>query len=89
MRRQNGQWFESQSRNDSRSKEGRTKITLDLPAGRGATPVSLYKVGSTYFVLDGHHRISVARYQGVEWIDPDVTELHAEYRAIEGATTSR
>ena len=29
-------------------------------------PVSLYKVGGFYFVLDGHHRISVARYHAVE-----------------------
>jgi hypothetical protein len=39
--------------------------------------VSLYKVGSFYFVLDGHHRISVARYHDVEWIDANVTEFGA------------
>jgi hypothetical protein len=38
-------------------------------------PVSLYKVGSFYFVLDGHHRVSVACYHGVEWIDAYVTEF--------------
>jgi hypothetical protein len=43
----------------------------ELPA------VSLFQVGSIYFVLDGHHRISVARFHGVEWIDADVTELRA------------
>jgi hypothetical protein len=26
-------------------------------------------------LLDGHHRISVARYPGVEWIDAYVTEF--------------
>ena len=40
-------------------------------------PVSLYKVGDFYFVLDGHHRVSVARYHGVEWIDAHVTEFGA------------
>jgi hypothetical protein len=39
--------------------------------------VSLYKVGGFYFVLDGHHRVSVAHYYGVEWIDADVTEFGA------------
>jgi hypothetical protein len=39
--------------------------------------VSLYKVGSFYFVLDGHHRLSVASYHGVEWIDAEVTEFGA------------
>ena len=39
--------------------------------------MSLYKVGSFYFVLDGHHRLSVASYHGVEWIDAEVTEFGA------------
>jgi hypothetical protein len=39
--------------------------------------VSLYKVGSFYFVLDGHHRVSVAHYHGIEWIDAEVTEFNA------------
>lgn len=38
-------------------------------------PVSLYKIGGSYFVLDGNHRVSVARYHGIEWIDAEVTEL--------------
>lgn len=42
---------------------------LDLPA------VSLYKIGDSYFVEDGNHRVSVARYQGVETIEADVTEF--------------
>ena len=42
---------------------------LDLPA------VRLYKIGDSYFVEDGNHRVSVARYQGVETIEADVTEF--------------
>ena len=38
-------------------------------------PVSLYKIGDKYFVQDGNHRVSVARYQGVEMIDAEVVEL--------------
>jgi hypothetical protein len=38
-------------------------------------PVSLYKIGASYFVLDGNHRVSVYRYHGVEWIDAEVTEF--------------
>jgi hypothetical protein len=45
--------------------------------GEELPPVSLYKVGGTYFVLDGHHRVSVANYHGVEWIDAYVTEFGA------------
>jgi hypothetical protein len=43
--------------------------------GEGLPPVSLYKVGAFYFVLDGHHRVSVATYHGVEWIEAYVTEF--------------
>jgi hypothetical protein len=41
---------------------------LDLP------PVRLYKIGDSYFVEDGNHRVSVARYQGIETMEADVTE---------------
>ena len=43
--------------------------------GEKLPPVSLYKVGGFYFVLDGHHWVSVASYHGVEWIDAHVTEF--------------
>jgi hypothetical protein len=41
----------------------------DLP------PVSLYKLDGAYFVLDGNHRVSVARYHGVRAVEAEVTEL--------------
>jgi len=37
-------------------------------------PVVLYKVGEVYFVVDGHHRVSVAREQGQLEIDAEVRE---------------
>lgn len=37
-------------------------------------PVTLYKVGDAYFVLDGNHRISVAREHNVEYLDAEVFE---------------
>jgi hypothetical protein len=40
----------------------------------GLPPVVLYKVGDVYFVVDGHHRVSVAREQGQEFIDAEVRE---------------
>src|SRR5918996_810051 len=45
--------------------------------GEELPPVSLYKVGGFYFVLDGPHRVSVASYHGVEWVDAEVTEFGA------------
>jgi len=37
-------------------------------------PVVLYKVGEVYFVVDGHHRVSVARKQKQIFIDAEVRE---------------
>ena len=37
-------------------------------------PVVLYKVGEVYFVVDGHHRVSVARGQGQVYIEAEVRE---------------
>lgn len=42
----------------------------DLP------PVELYRLGDAYFVLDGNHRISIARQQSLEYIDAYVTEIY-------------
>jgi len=35
----------------------------------------LYRLGEDYFVQDGHHRVSVYRLLGVEWLDAEVTEF--------------
>jgi hypothetical protein len=37
-------------------------------------PVQLYKVGDVYFVLDGNHRVSVAREHGATYVDAEVSE---------------
>ncbi len=37
-------------------------------------PVLLYQVGDVYFVVDGNHRVSVAREKGQEFIDAEVRE---------------
>jgi hypothetical protein len=46
----------------------------ELPA------VSLYKIGEAYFVRDGNHRVSVARYHGVAAIDAEVVEIRGATR---------
>jgi hypothetical protein len=53
------------------------RIDRAFHRGEMLPPVSLYKVGGFYFVLDGHHRVSVASYHGVEWVDAEVTEFGA------------
>jgi len=45
--------------------------------GIGLPPVELYRLGDVYFVLDGHHRTSVAHANGVIDIDAVVTTLES------------
>ena len=52
-------------------------------------PVSLYKIGDAYFVSDGHHRVSVACFHGVEWIDAQVTEVCGRISSQIGRPDSR
>ena len=37
-------------------------------------PIVLYKVGQVFFVVDGHHRVSVACGQGQEFIEAEIRE---------------
>jgi hypothetical protein len=41
-------------------------------------PVLLYQVGEVYFVVDGHHRVSVAREQGQATIEAEVRACHVK-----------
>ncbi|CAA9471026.1 MAG: hypothetical protein AVDCRST_MAG02-3723 [uncultured Rubrobacteraceae bacterium] len=60
----------------TRASEGRWKrVDLAFRTGRDLPPVVLYKVGDEYYVHDGNHRVSVARFEGVEMIDAEVTEF--------------
>jgi nucleotide-binding universal stress UspA family protein len=45
-----------------------------LDAGKGLPPVELYKLGSGYYVLDGHHRVAAALQIGQAEIDANVVE---------------
>jgi hypothetical protein len=42
-------------------------------------PIVVYQVGEAYFVIDGHHRVAIARQRGMETIDAEVTELKADW----------
>lgn len=49
-------------------------------------PISVYKLGDYYFVRDGNHRVSVAKSQGVEFIDAEVVELDSQITLEPGMT---
>ncbi len=43
-------------------------------------PIVVYRLGEAYFVVDGHHRVAIARRRGMATIDAEVTELRARWR---------
>ncbi len=48
--------------------------TLD-PIGMGLQPIEVYKVSEVYFVMDGNHRVSIARQEGWKTIQAHVIEI--------------
>lgn len=52
----------------------RTSFTTAL-LGIGYAPIEVYKAGGIYFVINGHHRVSVAKYLNWNTIQAYVSEL--------------
>jgi hypothetical protein len=70
---------------------GRTRTRWERIAnaqrrGQDLPPISVYRIGDMHFVRDGHHRVSVARAQGLTHIDAYVTEVQTMVGA-EGTIT--
>ena len=40
-------------------------------------PISVYEIDGRYFVVDGHHRVAIAKQRGTEFIDAEVTQLRS------------
>jgi hypothetical protein len=54
-------------------------IAGEIRSGRGMDPVDLYRCGGQYYVLDGHHRIAVARALGERWVWANITEVRLNH----------
>ena len=67
--------FRPTSRRVRRRWEG---IAKAMRRGQEMPPIDVYRVGELHFVVDGHHRVSVARQLGLEVIDANVTEIVTE-----------
>ena len=55
------------------------RIATEILSGRGMDPVDLYRCDGQYYVLDGHHRIAVARALGERWIAANITEVRLNH----------
>ncbi|MGZ5336174.1 MAG: chromosome partitioning protein ParB [Solirubrobacterales bacterium] len=51
------------------------RIAEAMRRGEAMPPIEVYRIGEMHFVVDGHHRVSVARQLGLEKIDARVTEV--------------
>lgn len=52
-------------------------------------PIKVYELGGLYFVRDGNHRVSVAKMQGVEFIDAEVVSLQTEIKLKPDSTKTQ
>lgn len=50
----------------------------------GMPPIDVYKVGDVYFVIDGNHRVSIARQLGSDSITARVTEVSLRVPLLPG-----
>ena len=53
------------------------RVDRAFQRGKELPPVSLYRMGDAYFVNDGNHRVSVARFHGVESIEAEVVTFRS------------
>jgi hypothetical protein len=55
------------------------RIAAGILSGRGMDPVDLYRCGGRYYVLDGRHRIAVARALGERWVPANITDVRLNH----------
>ncbi|MDY6847287.1 MAG: universal stress protein [Chloroflexota bacterium] len=53
----------------------RVKAAMTTPGSPGLPPIRVYKIGEAYFVMDGNHRVSIAKQMGIEKLEAHVTEI--------------
>ncbi|RLC66014.1 MAG: universal stress protein, partial [Chloroflexi bacterium] len=54
------------------------RVKVAMTSMEGVPPIEVYQVDQTYFVLDGNHRVSIARQLGATHIQAYVTEVHTK-----------
>lgn len=53
-------------------------VKTAMEEGTGLPPIEVYKVGEVYFVIDGNHRVSIARQEGTKTIEAKVIEVQTQ-----------
>jgi nucleotide-binding universal stress UspA family protein/uncharacterized ParB-like nuclease family protein len=55
-------------------------VKTAMESGEGLPPIDVYKVGEVYFVIDGNHRVSIARREGFNTIQARVIEFQTDIK---------
>ena len=55
-----------------------TSVKMATEDFSGLPPIEVYQIGNYYFVLDGHHRVSIARQYNTSHIQAYVTKVETE-----------
>ncbi|WP_199433932.1 ParB N-terminal domain-containing protein [Qaidamihabitans albus] len=61
-----------------RVRERWERLALASRRGESIPPIEVYRVGELHFIIDGHHRVSVAHARGLSTIDALVTEVRTK-----------
>jgi hypothetical protein len=68
--------FDRQFRPTSnRVRERWAQLALAQRRGAAIPPIEVYRIGGLHFVIDGHHRVSIAAATGQQTMDAYVTEI--------------
>ena len=65
------------------------RIDRAFQRGEDLPPVELYKIRDSYFVMDGHHRVSVARFHDVPTVEATVAEFYPKRLAGPAPATAK
>jgi hypothetical protein len=76
--------FDQYFRPRRRDLRKRLDTLRDAFGDRPMPPINVYEAGGLYFVSDGHHRVALARRDGAEVIDAEVTEMETSHRLHPG-----
>jgi len=61
-----------------RVRERWERLALAARRGEEIPPIEVYRVGELHFIIDGHHRVSVALAQGLSTIEASVTVVRTK-----------
>jgi nucleotide-binding universal stress UspA family protein len=64
--------------NEDRQRWAAVKAAMTSPGSVGLPPIRVYKLGDAYFVLDGNHRVSIAKEMDIDTVEAYVTEIRSK-----------